>query len=288
LRQGSGGHSLSRSPAGSADFVGGDPESNANECQAAWGEPHTGDFLLRGETVTDLSVLIELNGRIGKSDDESDAWLPARMAGLIRQVLGGYVHGPQEPGQHTLRRTPATTASSVTWFQTRDSYAQAGEDTRRLPRASAADRLLPGADCFAFDHAAACPRTRLGAPAAEFMTEPHRAYGVHGPHSSSVRGSHIDDGRLVLDLCGSRPGGEPGRLDLPVQVDRGGPIALAQQVEHRRDGAPVVLVTPAPLHRRRVFAILVKVRRFAPCCRPYPGGTIPEVGRHPRYRLTGK
>jgi len=75
------------------DFVGGDPESNANECPAVWVNPQTGDFLFRGKTVTDPAVLDELNSHIGKADDESDVWLPARMAGLIRQALDGYEQG---------------------------------------------------------------------------------------------------------------------------------------------------------------------------------------------------
>jgi hypothetical protein len=80
------------------DFVGGDPESNANECPAVWVDPDTGDFLFRGKTITDPAVLDELNGDIGKSDDESDIWLPARMAALIRQALDGYEQGRQGPG----------------------------------------------------------------------------------------------------------------------------------------------------------------------------------------------
>jgi hypothetical protein len=86
------------------DFVGGDPESNANECPAVWVDPDTGDFLFRGKTITDPAVLDELNGDIGKSDDESDVWLPARMAALIRQALDGYEQGRQGPAAH-LRRT---------------------------------------------------------------------------------------------------------------------------------------------------------------------------------------
>ena len=39
------------------DFVGGDPESNANECPAVWVNPETGDFLFRGKTITDPAVL---------------------------------------------------------------------------------------------------------------------------------------------------------------------------------------------------------------------------------------
>jgi len=62
------------------DFVGGDPESNASECPAAFVDPETGDFLFRGKTVTDPALITALNEHIGKAEDESDVWLPARMA----------------------------------------------------------------------------------------------------------------------------------------------------------------------------------------------------------------
>ena len=95
------------------DFIGGDPESNANECPAVWVSPDTGDFLFRGKTVTDAVVLDELNGHIGKADDESDVWLPARMADLIRQALDGYERGRQGPGQHTFAELLAATSSGA-------------------------------------------------------------------------------------------------------------------------------------------------------------------------------
>jgi hypothetical protein len=196
------------------DFVGGDPESNANECPAVWVNPETGDFLFRGKAVTDPAVLDKLNDDIGKADDESDVWLPARMAGLIRQALDGYEQGRQGPGQHAFAELLAATTSSVIRFEMRDAYdetekgfaewratgdtgaydwgdhldivraavargvtfrrvrvvseplseymrwehactgtnIEAGEDIRWLPRTRAADLLLPGADCFVFDH----------------------------------------------------------------------------------------------------------------------------------------
>ena len=69
------------------DFVGGDPESNASECPAVFVDPETGDFLFRGKTVTDPALITALNEHIGKAEDESDVWLPARMASLIRGAL---------------------------------------------------------------------------------------------------------------------------------------------------------------------------------------------------------
>ena len=179
------------------DFVGGDPESNANECPAVWVDPATGDFLFCGKTVTDPAVLTELNGHIGKADDESDVWLPARMASLVRQALDGYQQGRQGPGQHTFVELLTAITSSVIRFEMRDSYDKTDDgfadwratgDTstydwgdhldivgaavtrgvtfrrvcvvseplseyiRWLPRTRAADLLLPGADCFVFDH----------------------------------------------------------------------------------------------------------------------------------------
>jgi hypothetical protein len=197
-----------------ADFIGGDPESNSSECPAVFVDPDTGDFLFRGKTVTDPDVITELNGHIGKADDESDVWLPARMAPIIREALDGYERGKQGPGQHSFAELLASTNTSVIRFEMRDSYdetekgfaewqatsgigaydwgdhldvvraaaargvrirrvrvvseplsdymrwehactevnIQAGEDIRWLPRIRAADLLVPGADCWVFDH----------------------------------------------------------------------------------------------------------------------------------------
>jgi hypothetical protein len=196
------------------DFVGGDPESNSSECPAVFVDPDTGDFLLRGKTITDPAVIEELNGHIGKAEDESDIWLPARMAPLIRQALDGYERGRQGPGQHTFAELLESTTTSVIRLEMRDSYDEteqgyaewkatggtgaydwgdhleviraavargvrirrvrlvseplsdymrwehactdvnlkAGEDIRWLPRHQAADLMLPGADCWVFDH----------------------------------------------------------------------------------------------------------------------------------------
>jgi hypothetical protein len=59
------------------DFIGGDPTSNASECPAVFVDAETGDFLFRGKTATDQSVITELNQHIGRAEDESDVWLPA-------------------------------------------------------------------------------------------------------------------------------------------------------------------------------------------------------------------
>ncbi len=196
------------------DFVGGDPESNASECPAAFVDPETGDFLFRGKTVTDPALITALNEHIGKAEDESDVWLPARMAPLIREALDGYEQNRQGPGQHSFAELLASTHRSVIRFEMRDCYDQtdtgfaewqatgrigayewgdhldvvraavargvtirrvrvvseplsdylrwehactevnitAGEDIRWLPRTKAADLLLPGADCWVFDH----------------------------------------------------------------------------------------------------------------------------------------
>jgi hypothetical protein len=105
-----------------ADFVGGDPESNSSECPAVFVDPQTGDFLFRGKTITDSALLTALNQHIGKAEDESDVWLPARMAPLIREALDGYERGRHGPGQHSFAELLASTRASVIRFEMRDSY----------------------------------------------------------------------------------------------------------------------------------------------------------------------
>ena len=192
-------------------WVGADPESDSNECPAVALMPETGDFLFRGKTVTEPAVITALNQHIGKADDESDVWLPARMAPLIREALDGYDEGRCGPGQHTATELIAAARASVIRFRLSDSGDQtspgAGRrtgdsrfpwldgdcdavraaaargvavrglqvlpapppdreppslgrecgsgtavDIRLLPRARAADLLLPGADSWVFDY----------------------------------------------------------------------------------------------------------------------------------------
>jgi hypothetical protein len=104
------------------DFIGGDPESNASECPAVFVIPETGDFVFRGKTITDPALITELNEHIGKAEDESDVWLPARMAPFIRDALDGYEQGREGPGQHTFAELLAATQASVIRFEMRDSY----------------------------------------------------------------------------------------------------------------------------------------------------------------------
>jgi hypothetical protein len=192
-------------------WVGADPESDSNECPAVALMPETGDFLFRGKTVTEPAVITALNQHIGKADDESDVWLPARMAPLIRDALDGYDKGRCGPGQHTVTELIAAASASVIRFTLGDSGDEASlgaggrtgdswfpwlagdcdavraaaargvtvrglqvlralprdrqrhshgracgsgtpVDIRSLPRARAADLLLPGADCWVFDY----------------------------------------------------------------------------------------------------------------------------------------
>jgi hypothetical protein len=99
----------------------------------------TGDFVFRGKTITDPALITELNQHIGKADDESDVWLPARMAPLLRDALDGYEQGRQGSGQHTFAELLAATQASVIRFEMRDSYDQTeqGSPNGRRPATSA-------------------------------------------------------------------------------------------------------------------------------------------------------
>ncbi len=196
------------------DFIGRDPESNSVECPAVFVSPQTGDFYFRGKTVTDPAVITEMSQHVGRAEDESDVWLPARMAPIIREAMEGYEQGRQGPGQHSFWEILDHTYTSLIRFEMRDSYdetekgfaewkatgdisaydwgehldrmraatargvtirrvrvvseplsdylrwehactkvnTEAGEDIRWLPRTKAADLMLPGADCWVFDH----------------------------------------------------------------------------------------------------------------------------------------
>jgi hypothetical protein len=91
-------------------------------------DPETGDFLFRGKTVTDPALITALNEHIGKAEDESDVWLPARMAPLIREALDGYEQqGRQGPGLHSFAELLASTHRSVIRFEMWDSYDQTGK-----------------------------------------------------------------------------------------------------------------------------------------------------------------
>jgi len=68
------------------DFIGRDPESNSVECPAVFVSPETGDFHFRGKTVTDPAVIAAMNEHVGKAEDESDVWLPARIDSLVRPL----------------------------------------------------------------------------------------------------------------------------------------------------------------------------------------------------------
>jgi len=116
--------------AGPVRWVGADPRSDSNECPAVAVMPETGDFLFRGKTVTDLAVLTALNQHIGKADDESDVWLPARMAPLIREALDGYEQDRHGPGQHTFAELLAAARACAIRFEVLADDQETGQAVR--------------------------------------------------------------------------------------------------------------------------------------------------------------
>ncbi|WP_327086972.1 hypothetical protein OIE66_32280 [Nonomuraea sp. NBC_01738] len=194
-------------------FVGGDPDSNANECPAVWRAP--GGVFMRGKTVDDGELAARFGRDVGKGEDETDIWLPDSLFEAIREaVTDTFEDDRQGPGQHDFASLLKATRRSLIRFEMRDSYdetepgfdewrktgdvstydwgdhldqvrestargvrwrrvrvvsepaseyiqwehacthtnVEAGEDIRWLPRTLAADLMLPGADCWVFDH----------------------------------------------------------------------------------------------------------------------------------------
>jgi hypothetical protein len=54
-----------------ADFIGGDPASTSGECPALFIARETGDWLVRGKTITDPAVGDEMSQHTGRAEDES-------------------------------------------------------------------------------------------------------------------------------------------------------------------------------------------------------------------------
>jgi hypothetical protein len=104
------------------DFIGSDPTSTSGECPAVFVSPETGDWLIRGKTVTDPAVITEMSEHIGRAEDETDIWLPARMTPIIREALDGYERARQGPGQHTFAELIEATQTSAIRIEMRDTY----------------------------------------------------------------------------------------------------------------------------------------------------------------------
>jgi hypothetical protein len=68
-------------------FIGKDPESDTNNCPAAFVEDETGDLLIQGWTVTDSAVLEESGKHSPLATSESLVRLPARMRQTIMEAL---------------------------------------------------------------------------------------------------------------------------------------------------------------------------------------------------------
>ena len=68
-------------------FIGKDPESDTNNCPAAFVEDETGDLLIQGWTVTNPAVLKESGKHSPLAASESLVRLPARMRQIIVEAL---------------------------------------------------------------------------------------------------------------------------------------------------------------------------------------------------------
>lgn len=102
-------------------FVGGDPDSNANECPAVWRAP--GGVFMRGKTVDDGELAARFGRDVGKGEDETDIWLPDSLFEAIREaVTDTFEDDRQGPGQHDFASLLKATRRSLIRFEMRDSY----------------------------------------------------------------------------------------------------------------------------------------------------------------------
>lgn len=103
------------------DFVGSDPESDAQECPAVWRVP--GGLHLRGKLVTDPALTDRLNQDVGKAEDEEDIWVPDRLFPAIREAIDDtYEVGRQGAGFHDFATLAKAASRSVIRFECRDAY----------------------------------------------------------------------------------------------------------------------------------------------------------------------
>ncbi|WP_433225645.1 DUF6879 family protein [Actinomadura formosensis] len=103
------------------EFVGGDPESDKQECPAVWRAP--GGLYIRGKAVTDPDVAGRLGEDVGKGEDEADVWIPDRLFPAIREAVDdAHDSGRKGPGPHDFKTLLAATERSLIRFETRDAY----------------------------------------------------------------------------------------------------------------------------------------------------------------------
>ncbi len=103
------------------EFVGGDPNSDEQECPAVWRAP--GGLYVRGKTVTDPDLTDRLGEDVGKGEDETDVWVPDRLFPAIREAVDDtFEPGRKGDGQHDFETLVAATKHSVIRFETRDAY----------------------------------------------------------------------------------------------------------------------------------------------------------------------
>jgi hypothetical protein len=70
-------------------FVAIDPETDSDHCPAVFVEEDTGDLLFQGWTVTDATMLAEVDRHSPVAASESVVRLPARMREIILEALSG-------------------------------------------------------------------------------------------------------------------------------------------------------------------------------------------------------
>lgn len=103
------------------DFVGGDPDSDKEECPAVWRAP--GGLYIRGKTVTDPDLTARFGEDVGKGEDETDIWVPDRLFPAIREAINDtFETGRQGPGRHDFKTLLAATERDLIRFETRDAY----------------------------------------------------------------------------------------------------------------------------------------------------------------------
>ncbi len=103
------------------EFVGGDPDSDKQECPAVWRAP--GGLYVRGKTVTDPETAVRLGEDAGKGEDETDVWVPDRLFPAIREAVDdAHEQGRQGPGPHDFKTLLGACEHSLIRFETRDAY----------------------------------------------------------------------------------------------------------------------------------------------------------------------
>jgi hypothetical protein len=193
---------LEASVADDVDFVGGDPESEHQECPAIWRAP--GGAYIRGKTVTDPEMTARFGEDIGKGEDETDVWVPDRLFPAIREAIDDTYEPRKGQGQHDFKTLVAATEHSLIRFETRDAY-DAGEasdfdDWRRTGEVNA-DRSGEFSDMVrkAVDRGVRWRRIRIiSRPPSEYMRWEHAVTDANVKFGEDIRWLWRDEAADLL------------------------------------------------------------------------------------------